>query len=91
MKGMYLRRRFYRQMFGLVLLLPVVVVRGVAVPRSLPRFAVSRLFPGFELSKEGFDFRFSDSEILSTGLVAPTTCSLTTCSLTTCMGVRFGT
>ena len=33
MKGMYLGRRFYRQMFGLVLLLPVVVVRGVAVPR----------------------------------------------------------
>ena len=25
MKGMYLGRRFYRQMFGLVLLLPVVM------------------------------------------------------------------
>ena len=33
MKGVYLGRRFYRQMFGLVLLNPRCHVHGVAVPR----------------------------------------------------------
>ena len=47
MKGMYLGRRFYRQMVGLVLLLPVVVVRGVAVPRHR-----AGRFPGFDLQRK---------------------------------------
>ena len=33
MKGMYLGRRFYRQMFGLVVVDPRCHVHGVAVPR----------------------------------------------------------
>ena len=43
MKGMYLGRRFYRQMFGLVLLIPVVMHTALLYPVP-PRFAVSLLF-----------------------------------------------
>ena len=32
MKGMYLGRRFYRQMFGLVLLIPVVMYTALLYP-----------------------------------------------------------
>ena len=32
MKGMYLGRRFYRQMFGLVLLIPVVMYAAALYP-----------------------------------------------------------
>ena len=52
MKGMYLGRRFYRQMFGAVLLTPVVMNTALLYP-SLPG-SFSRFFP----LKEGFDFGF---------------------------------
>ncbi len=48
MKGMYLGRRFYRQMFGLVLLIPVVMHTALLYPLP-PQFAVSLLFSVFYL------------------------------------------
>ena len=43
MKGMYLGRRFYRQMFGAVLLTPIVMNTALLYP-SLPG-SFSKLFP----------------------------------------------
>ena len=47
MKGMYLGRRFYRQMFGLVFVDPRYHVHGVAVPRHR-----AGRFPDFELQRK---------------------------------------
>ena len=71
MKGVYLGRRFYRQMFGLVVLNPRCHVHGGAVPLKgkvlvLPLAGgVSPPLPVVSLFSELF-----------TGVVAPTTCSL---------------
>ena len=49
MKGMYLGRRFYRQMFSLVLLIPAVLYAGSLYPdigRVVAQVAVGSLFVG---------------------------------------------
>ena len=52
MKGMYLGRRFYRQMFGLVLLIPVVMYAAALYPviaRVIFQGVAAALFVGMVL------------------------------------------